>query len=266
MGLEHGSLQKFITVVYNETVLESDIDPDTLRSTDHTVRIYSPTAPMYIDVHFQYYLRSRMTLVQWFYSLGYKIHHRPSTTAGDALVIKKELRKALPPDVHTRKGWQNLCWGNYDDSVTNYGKKWRAVERGKVELYEEGVLDIHEALFGELEKPAETDPEAMLMYRRSLVRSIRLLLAAVGISYGVACTGDESDEQPCRLTLEGLHDRWVGRGIRNACGLRLARDAEDARDGAFERRDHAKGDDDDFEDDDGFEDDDDRDDNSDYDF
>ncbi|KAG2034171.1 hypothetical protein BDR03DRAFT_1093929 [Suillus americanus] len=236
-NLEHGTLQKCITVVGNEMLLDAGEGSDP-RSADLTARIYSPTAPMYIDVHFQYYLRSRFSSVQWFYSLGFKIHHRPSATAGDVSVIQKELRKAHPPDVHTRNGWQNLCWGYYDDS---YGHKdWRPVERGKVELHEESVLDVHEALFGELEKPADTDPEAMLAYRRSLVRGIRLLLAAVGISYAVA---------------------WVGRRIRNACGIRLARDAEEEREGAYSRRDQARGDDDDD-----FEDDEDGDDNSDYDF
>lgn len=113
-------------------------------------------------------------------------------------------------------------------------------------------MDVHEALFGEMEKPAETDSEAMLAYRRSLVRGIRLLLAAVGVSYDVACTEDESDDRPHELMLEGLSDKWVGRGIRNACGLRLARDAEDERAGAQERREEAKGydDEDDYDDDD----------------
>ncbi|KAG2338978.1 hypothetical protein BDR05DRAFT_968623 [Suillus weaverae] len=248
MGLEHGTLQKCITIVCNAVALDADEDSDP-RSADLTVRIYSPTAPMYIDVDFQYYLHSRFSSVQWLYSLGFKIHRRPSATAGDA--------SACMPDVHTRNGWQNLSWGYYDDS---YGhKNWRPVERGKVELHEESVLDVHEALFGQLEKPTDTDPEAMLAYRRSLVRGIRLLLAAVGISYAVACTDDESDRPPRNLTLEGLYDKWVRRRIRNVCGIRLTRDAEEEREGAFLRRDQARGDDDDFEDDE------DEDDNSDYD-
>ncbi|KAG1740172.1 uncharacterized protein EDB91DRAFT_1222975 [Suillus paluster] len=246
MDLKEGTLQKCITILCNETVLD-DEDP---RSLDSIVRIYSPTTPMYINVHFQYYLRSRFSLVQWFYALGYKIQRRPSATAADASLIKKELRRGMPPEVHTRNGWQTLCWGYYDDSDGSYGKDWRPVEVGKVELHEEGVLDAHEALLGDLEKPVETNPEAMLAYHRSLIRSIRLLLAAVGISYGVACVDDETDKRPRGLVLEGLHDKWVGRGIRNACGLRLPRDAEEAREGAYERRDAARGDDDDSEDDD----------------
>jgi hypothetical protein len=122
-----------------------------------------------------------------------------------------------------------------------HGKNWRRVECGKVELYKEGVVDVYETLFGEWERPATTDAEAMLAYRRSLVRGIRLLLAAVGLSYKVACTDDEIDVEPRDLMLEGLSDRWVGWGIRNACGLRLSRDAEKARTGTQQRREEAKG-------------------------
>ncbi|KAG1866004.1 hypothetical protein F4604DRAFT_2025466 [Suillus subluteus] len=246
MGFEDATLQKCITILWNETVLD-DEEP---RSTDHIVRIYSPTAPMYIDVHFQYYCRSRLSEVEWFYSLGYKIQRRLSATAGNALAIKKNFKMGSPPEVHTRNGWQTLCWGYYDDSDGNYGKRWRRIECGEVELHQEGVVDVHEALFGELEKPAETDSEAMLAYQRSLVRGIRLLLAAVGISYNVACTDDERDRGPHDLMLEGLSDKWVGRGIRNACGLRLARDAEEERKGAMERQEEVKGYDEDDEDDD----------------
>lgn len=246
MNFENGILQKCITILWNETVLD-DEDP---RSTDHIVRIYSPTAPVYIDVHFQYYCRSRWSEVEWFYSIGYKIQRRPSATAGNALAIKNELKMSSPPDVHTRNGWQTLCWGYYDDSDGNYGKNWRRIECGQVELHEEGAVDVHEVLFGELEKPAESDSEATLAYHRSLIRGIRMLLAAVGISYQVACTDDERDKGPHDLMLEGLGDKWVGRAIRNACGLRLARDAEDEQKGAQGRQEELKGYDEDDDDDD----------------
>ncbi|KAG1866002.1 hypothetical protein F4604DRAFT_1585908 [Suillus subluteus] len=242
MDFEDGTLQKCITILCNDTVL----DDEKPRSTDHIVRIYSPTAPVYIDVHFKYYCRSCRSEVDWQYTLGYKIQRRPSATASNALAIKTELKMGGPPDVYACNGWQTLGWGCYDDYYRNYGEHGPHVEFGRVELREEGVMDVHEALFGELEKPAETDSEAMLAYHRSLVRGIRLLLAAVGISYDVACTDDESDDRPYELMLEGLSDKWVARGIRNACGLRLARDAEEERKGAMERQE-AKGYDDDSE-------------------
>ncbi|KAG1721571.1 hypothetical protein EDB19DRAFT_1772168, partial [Suillus lakei] len=121
---------------------------------------------MYIDVHFQYYCRSRWSEVEWFCSLGHKIYRRPSATAGNALSIKKGLRKGCPPDMHTRNRRQTLCWGYYDDSDGNYGKDWCRIEGGEAR---KELMDVHEALFGELEKPADTDSEAMLAYQRSLV-------------------------------------------------------------------------------------------------
>ncbi|KAG0708401.1 hypothetical protein DFH29DRAFT_892363 [Suillus ampliporus] len=245
MDLEEDTLLKCITILCNDTVL----DDDDSRSTDHIVRIYSPTAPMCIDVHFQSHYRSRGSEVEWFYSIGYKIQRRLPATAGNVLLVKKDLC-IVPPEVHTRNGWQTLCWGYYYDSDGNYGKSWRCVELGKVELHEEAVLDVHEALFGDLEKPAESDSEAVLAHQRSLVRGIRLLLAAVGIPYKVACTDDESDEESHGPILEGISGGWVGRGIRNACGLLLTRDAEEERKGASERQEEVKGEDDDDDDDD----------------
>ncbi|KAG2338977.1 hypothetical protein BDR05DRAFT_859118, partial [Suillus weaverae] len=236
MDLEEGTLQKCITILYDNTELDEE-DP---RSTESNVRIYSPTTPMYIDVHFQYHCHARMSEIEWSYSLGYKIQRRPPAMAGNVNAIDKELGQGGPQDMHAHNGWQSLCWGYYDDSNGNYGKNWRRIECGKVELYEEGVVDVYETLFGDLERPAASDAEAMLAYQRSLVRGIRLLLAAVGISYKVACADDEIDVEPRDLMLEGLSDRWVGRGIRNACGLRLTRDAEKERKGAQERQEEAK--------------------------
>ncbi|KAG2072024.1 hypothetical protein BDR04DRAFT_1117254 [Suillus decipiens] len=160
MDLEDGTLQKCIMILSNET----ELDDEKPCSTDHIVQIYSPTAPMYIDVHFQYYCHSCWSEVEWFYSLGYKIHCCPSATASNALSIKQGLKVGYPADVHTCNRWQTLCWGYYDDSDRNYSKNWQCIECGQVELHEEGVVDIHKALFGELEKPTEMDSEAMLAY------------------------------------------------------------------------------------------------------
>ncbi|KAG1839311.1 hypothetical protein DFJ58DRAFT_749037 [Suillus subalutaceus] len=201
------SIKTCIAQIEEEMDLEAELEEVNPRSTKSNVPIHSPTTPMYIDVHFKYYCRARMSETEWFYSLGYKIQRRPPATAGDPDAIDEELGQGGPQDVHVHNGWQSICW---------------------VELYKEGVMDVYETLFGELERPATTDAEAMLAYRRSLVKGKRLLLAAVGLSYEVACTDHEIDVEPRDLMLEGLSDRlrWVGRGIRNACGLRLTRDAE----------------------------------------
>ncbi|KAG1744425.1 hypothetical protein EDB19DRAFT_1906658 [Suillus lakei] len=173
--IEDGILQKNITILCNETVLDEEESGST-------------HPPMYIDVHFQSYSRLRWSAVKWSSSLArYKIQYRPSAMAGNALAINKGLSKGCPPDVHTRNGCQTLCWGYHDDSDGNW--------------------------------------------------NILLLLATV-----------ESDNGPHDLMLQGLSDKWVGRGIHNACGLHLARDAEE-RECAQEQQEEAKGYDDDSEDD-----------------
>ncbi|KAG1807136.1 uncharacterized protein BJ212DRAFT_1303595 [Suillus subaureus] len=148
----------------------------------YIIRIYSPTAPMYIDVNFQYYCCSRWSEIEWFCSLGHKIQHRPSATAGNALAIKKGLSKGSPPNVHTRNGWQTLCWGHYEGSNENYAEDWPRIECGKVELDEDGVMDIYGVLFGELEKPAETDSEATLVTPFQTTHTL-------GISHGAGVSG-----------------------------------------------------------------------------
>jgi hypothetical protein len=181
-----------------------------------------------------------MSEIEWFYTFGYKIQRCPPAEVANISAIEKELVEGGPPVVHTRNGWQTLCWGYYDDSNGNYGRNWRRIELGKVEVNEEGAMNVYETLFGELEKPAAADPEAILAYQRSLIRGIRLLLAAAGISYEIACTDNEMDIEPRDFMLEGLIDRWVARGIRNGCGLRLDRDAEEARKGARVQQEQAR--------------------------
>ncbi|KAG2143943.1 hypothetical protein BD769DRAFT_998531 [Suillus cothurnatus] len=66
IDFEDGILQKCITMLSHETVPDHE-EPR------YIIRIYSPTAPMYIDVNFQYYCPSHWSEVKWFYSLGYKI-------------------------------------------------------------------------------------------------------------------------------------------------------------------------------------------------
>ena len=102
-------------------------------------------------------------------------------------------------------------------------------------LHEQGVLDVHEALFGPIETPPDEDVEALLAYRRKPVATCRLLLAALGINYEVACTDEVQDDRPGDFMLEGLGDKWVARGIRAACGFQLSGDPEAAKRGQEER-------------------------------
>ena len=79
---------------------------------------------------------------------------------------------------------------------------------------------------------------------------MRLLFAAVGIDYEVTYTDEETDQWPRKWMLEGLSDKWVARGIREACGFQLSGVAEAAKRSKELRREHAAGEDYDDEDDD----------------
>lgn len=260
LGLNNGTLQKCISVIWR--IVERDgvevsgvcaslillPNSQTLssqpRNADILVRIYSPAAPKYIDVHVKYHYLSRMSEVEWHYSIGYKIYNRIS---GSPSVYHDPPTNGPPSMWHSRAGWQPICWGYYDDDG-NYGHTWRHVEVADMELNEEGVLDIHEALFAPIDTPPGDNADALLAFRRKLVVTVRLLLAAVGIDYEVACTDEETDERPGDYMLEGLWDKWVARGIREACGFQLSGDAEAAKRGNEERKEQAMGEDDEEED------------------
>ena len=81
--------------------------------------------------------------------------------------------------------------------------------------------------------------------------TVRLLFAAVVISYKVACKDGERDEGSYRFGLEGLSDRWMARGIRTACGLQLSGDPEAVKRGKEEHlKEGTRKVDDDYDDDD----------------
>ncbi|KAH0833946.1 hypothetical protein J3R83DRAFT_11142 [Lanmaoa asiatica] len=244
LGLGKGTLQKCVSILGRDVELDGGIGP---RNADVLVRIHSPAVPKYIDVHIKYHCRSRMYSTEWYYSLGYRVYNRIS---GSSAPYHHPSTNGPPSMWHSRGGWQSICWGYYD-SDGNYGRKWRPIEVAEIGLHEEGVLDIHEALFGPIDTPPNDNADALLEYRRKLVTTVRLLFAAVGLRYKVACTDGERDENSRKYMLEGLWDKWVARGIREACGFQLSGDAEAAELGREERRLQAEGDDED-EDEDGF--------------
>lgn len=116
---------------------------------------------------------------------------------------------------------------------------------------QDDVLDIHEALWGTLEDLLDdADDSKEEKRRRELVNSVRVLLAAVGIDYEVACKDGERDNSGRVWMLEGLSDRWFARGIRRACGFQLKDDPEAESRGRQEKAEMWRGDDDDEDEDD----------------
>lgn len=125
---------------------------------------------------------------------------------------------------------------------------------GAVKLHpdSDAVIDLCEALFGELKEPdTEADESAYFERRVKLVTAVRLLMAAVGIDYEIACKDGDKDISPgaewsisgpraLRWHLEGLQDHWVARGIRKAAGFQLIADPEEEEKGRLERIEMAK--------------------------
>ena len=188
----------------------------------------------------------RLYNCEWNYALGYNLHRRIDPNPADPKAIAGEINGGTQT-MHSRNGWRSICWGAYDESNGNFGKNWRRVEVGAVDLYNDGLIDICEALFGPLEElEADADQVSHLKRKEKLVIAARLLMAVVGIDYEIACEDDESDVHPgegysttgpikLRWQLEGLQDRWVARGVRKAAGIELTRDPEEAEKGRLER-------------------------------
>jgi len=111
------------------------------------------------------------------------------------------------------------------------------------------VFAIREALFGRVEKPGEdADEQEKFAFRRKLVSAMSLIFACVGTGYQIACVDSEKDvasdeggRWELEWTLEGLGGYWVARGVRNACGFQLSRDAQEAEKLRGIREEEARG-------------------------
>ena len=182
-----------------------------------STRIYSPTQPVYIDIHFFYECRPRRA---WGYSLKFKIYSRPGTND-------------FKP--YSRNGWSSIAHGSYSH-YDRSGKKWVKVENTALDLGEDDVKQVYEALWGPLDDIRGDDEDKQEMdRRRKIVDAVRVLLAAVGIGYDIAINDDEEDD-PCDVyMLEGLSDRWFARGVRKACGFQLKNDLENEKKRLAER-------------------------------
>jgi hypothetical protein len=218
------------------------------RSVTTLTRIYSPTRPVYIDVHFQYHCRSRYDSVEWYFTLGFKIYNRHGTNDYRPSEIKK-FENSRFDRTYSGNGWRSIAYGFYDD-CGDYAKTWVRVENAKFVMGEDDVKDIYEALWGTLDDiQGDDDDEAdeAVERRSKMVNTVRVLMAAAGIGYFIAIDDDdERDDAGTVFMLEGLCDRWFARGVRKACGFQLTIDAENEKKRCAEE---VKGDDDEDDDD-----------------
>ncbi|KDQ09072.1 hypothetical protein BOTBODRAFT_37319 [Botryobasidium botryosum FD-172 SS1] len=237
-GLEDGVLEESIWV---KSCSLDGLEPGTKcapRNCETYSRVYSLAAPAHVDVHFQYHERTRMDSFEWDYSIGYKIHNLPREDIAFRAMSSGSKSHRARPDM------ESICWAYFDDEKGFRHKRWRPVEVSGFDLNEGDVLNIHRALFGPLEPLAAGAGEDVIEeHRRLLVRTVRILLAAVGIEYVVGCKDGEEDKRrpyhgvTLRWILESSGiDKWVARGIRKACGFQLASDPEMVKAGIQARR------------------------------
>lgn len=209
-------------------------------------RIYSPTRPVYIDVHFQYHCRARFYSTEWYYTLGFKIHNRPGTNDYHPSEIRK-FQNGRFDRAYSGNGWRSIAYGFYDD-CGDYAEKWVRIENAKFVLGEDDVKDVYEALWGPLDDMQGDDDDDREMNRRiEMINTVYVLMAAAGIGYDIAVDDDEQDVEGSVFMLEGLGDRWFARGVRKACGFQLIADPENEKKGRAAQEEELKLNDDDDE-------------------
>lgn len=200
-------------------------------------RIYSPTSPTYVDVHFQYHYHALDDSVEWHYSIGFKIYDRPGVNDYRCPEVK-HFERGLFDRGHDSNGWRPIAYGFYDN-CEDYGRNWRRIENAKFLLEHKDAKDIYNVFWGPLEEDGE-DEDAESERRKNMVDTIRVLLAAVGIEYDIAVDEDDRDSSGGAFMLEGLNDRWFARGVRRACGFQLTRDPENEKRGKAEQEAEAR--------------------------
>ena len=63
-------------------------------------------------MHIKDHYRLRMYMVEWLYTLGYKIHNRAT---GPPTRYCHPSTDDAPSSWRSRGGWRSICWGSYND-------------------------------------------------------------------------------------------------------------------------------------------------------
>ncbi|PBK89160.1 hypothetical protein ARMGADRAFT_1015339 [Armillaria gallica] len=247
------SLQKGWKVLWCNAAFEESYNP---RTVDAMARLYSPCTPTYIDAHLQYHSRMRYYEVEWHISVGYKIYTRIPNTPANTVPADLDLKK-LKEDVngglsnmHTNNGWRSIFWATWDRmGGSNFGSRFKRVETRGCDLYPDGVLDLREALFGPLPDLQPDDKEGQVKRQEELIRTVRVVLAAVGMDYEISTKDDIPDKSPgewesmddeklghISWMTHGNTDKWFAREARQACGFQLPRDAKEKEEAEKEKK------------------------------
>lgn len=193
-------------------------------------RVYSPTRPLYIDVHFDYRWLWGFEDIGFQYGIGYKIY--PFATKDDYNPERSWKMRIEKPEMEMRynsDGWRPLAYGHNLPGSSKEGV------RNVFGLKSSDLQDLCDALWGPPQTlPQDADDTRRLEHHRFLVNSVRVLLAAAGIECKIACTDKEED----RFTyweLARIRD-WICREIRSACGFQLVKDSGQVSQDVYVRR------------------------------
>ncbi|CAA7259703.1 unnamed protein product [Cyclocybe aegerita] len=135
----------------------------------------------------------------------------------------KKFERGKIEHAHSYNGWRPIAYA-YFEEVSNY-RNSTTVEHSGFKMTGNDVVDLHEALWGPVKGLSDgANEEEKVKQHTHLVDTVRVLLAAVGVDYEVACTEGEEDFLCSTWQLEGVVDKE--RGARTP-GMRKVDDYED---------------------------------------
>ncbi|TFY83910.1 hypothetical protein EWM64_g103 [Hericium alpestre] len=169
-------------------------------------RIHSLVAPKSVDMHLTYHYRTRLSSVEYYYTLGFRINATPVPPLED---IPRRSNEVV--FVHTGQGWRTFGW---------FCLGHRRTEHSACLVSRFDLQEVHDALFG----PVET---GKLGERVSLRGTAKLMLASVGFEFDIAL--DEEDKAKngdghtvndgARLCLSARKPGISAAYLRTICGI-----------------------------------------------
>lgn len=178
--------------------------------------LYSPTHPSSVDVYFAYHRITHLEFIEFDCRLMYRLH---------APLLPSDRSLNVPaPNTAPRAGvdgWRLMFEVGFADLPPS-DEEWKPVDQTEWGLTTSDLDAIRIALFGA--PPSTWDGVGNLDV-------VRLLMAAVGIPFGVATEEDDEDtdgQDPAEvgtILWELDHEQWIALNIRKVCGVPLERDA-----------------------------------------
>ncbi|PCH42283.1 hypothetical protein WOLCODRAFT_152313 [Wolfiporia cocos MD-104 SS10] len=189
-------------------LIEAGESTEVMGDAEVLTRIYSPTSPAAIDVHFAYRRAAGAHTTDYALRVMYRVYTPLARPAME--------RRDFSPRAG-QNGWQALFALGICDTIDERGYDDTECDNAWGPSPAE-VQRLHRMLFGE-GAPAS---------KVGTVEMVRLLMAAVGLPFHVKSEGGGGDEQDDKSHIRwAINDcEWLGWSVRAACGVPLRADAE----------------------------------------